>query len=136
MMAVVLFLLALATVACGGYQEMGQIEADSTPISFESIGEILPYWEIELEAGIEYQVTVKPLHEQNWISVDVYDSCSLGDRLPITHIGSPTDTAGISVKFIAPETSKACIYVTPGLGEYQQDLGTFTIEVHQKRQAE
>ena len=57
-----LVLLALfsTVIACGGNIKMDDVEQSGSPQPFDSIGEMTPYWELELKPKAIYEVTVKP----------------------------------------------------------------------------
>ena len=122
--------LWLATLACVGTQQLGTLSPDANPIIFTLLGEVDHAWKVNVVSGKNYAVIVQKLnssHPLNQIDILVQQA----DESNISYIGAPvqfSDTA-VTTNFIAPSKGTVTIIVSSKIGEDQENMGTFTIQV-------
>lgn len=126
---VIAWMIVLA-IACVQQAKMGKLST-GTPQQFESWGEVDRIWEAEVEPFEEYTIIVKPLSSSlAYISIGVYDDkhCQ-GKVIASQYSYYYNDVEGAALTFAGPQSGDVCIRVIPGLGDLNQSLGDFTIEM-------
>lgn len=124
--------LIFSVIACTGVQTLGTLSAGDEPVTFTLLGEVSHSWRADVTAGRSYRIIIEkqdsehPLH-QHQISILV----QLAVDSEISFIGtSEVYTQNLaSVDFVAPDTGTTSIIVMSKIGENENNLGTFGIQL-------
>ncbi len=125
-------MLICSVIACAGVQTLGTLSAGDEPVTFTLLGEVSHYWQPEVIAGRSYRIIIEkqesehPLH-QHQISILVEQIIDSQE----SYIGtSEVYTQNLaSVDFVAPDSGATNIIVMSKIGENQNNLGTFSIQL-------
>ncbi|NDJ54324.1 MAG: hypothetical protein GYB68_14735 [Chloroflexi bacterium] len=123
-----LITLALFVVGCGSSleEDMGELPADGTPMSFTARGDTIHLWTAEVEVGQEYVVRLEDLGALLDVCTDpVFYAC---DGLLRLGIDSTLD-GGAEVTFTSPTARIVFIHVRAAAGARAEELGVYRIQL-------
>jgi hypothetical protein len=130
---VALIVPLLAILACTAEQKLGKLNPlDTNPITFTLLGEVSHTWQASVSQDNIYTVVLTKInfqHPTNQIEILVEQA----DRSDITFIGTPIQfsESTVTTTFTAPHKGTSIIIVSSKIGENQEDLGKFSIQLVQ-----
>lgn len=100
----------------------GELSADCEAVEFQLQGEVISEWHATVAPGQDYMLSLRaedtdhPLHQ---VEIDVVDTTE----------GEQIANAREALTFTGPEGGQIVIYVDSKVGEWGNNLGTFTISL-------
>ena len=122
--------IVLASLACVVEQPLGLLSVEATPMPFTMFGEVDNSWQIKVNSNIQYVVTLtrrNSNHPTNQVNISI-----LEDNLDISEAFSSTDNTA-KITFTTSQDGQVKVVVYSKIGERQENLGTFSIQVQEVR---